>query len=492
MTQTMLPPPQTAQAQPVYEITPADRKRQKRIQDAWKAYNDELDKPLIPMPNEPDDNVMSNRCQPVVDAGIDFLFGLEMEISLGKGAPKEDQEFLDTTWGTKEERIPLLQEWEMNGAIAGQGFLRIVPDDDGGFEIVNIDPMTVFVQTAPQDCERVLLFCIQYSVMEKIGGKDREVYYREEIAGNYPEPILGRRAKHATSWTIQHWTQVGEANMEPKLSGWTPAGEPIAWPYPFPPLFGNKNLPFSNSYWGRPDITPGLIGLNTALNLVNSDANRVLKIFGGPILWGVGFAESSLAVQPGRIANLGDLQGKIEAVKIASDIPSAIQFAADLRSDIDELSHVPGVATGRIATMPRGNLSGVAIELLFMPLLKKTDTKRCTYGGAIIAISRALLSLTGRNPEVEISLAWQNPLPHDDLPAVQAAVAKKELGMTNTSLLRSIGEDPEEEAKLSITPVELALNGQDVSAMPPEAPGTPALPGQPLPAPPAEQGGKPR
>src|SRR5258707_3525330 len=276
--------------------------------------------------------------------------------------------------------------------------------------------------------------------------------------------------------------------MQPKLTGWTPAGEPIEWPYPFPPLFGNKNLPFSNSYWGRPDITPGLIGLNTALNLVNSCANRVLKMFGGPILWGVGFAESAIAVRPGYIMNLGDLGGKIDAVKIASDIPSAIQFAADLRSDIDELSHVPGVATGRIATMPRGNLSGVAIELLFMPLLKKTDTKRCTYGGAIIEISRVLLVLDHRNPDVEITLAWQNPLPHDDLPAVQAAVAKKELGMTNTSLLRSIGEDPEEEAKLSMTPVEMALNSQDASSMPPEAPGTPALPGQPLPAQPKQQG----
>src|SRR5258707_13455125 len=217
--------------------------------------------------------------------------------------------------------------------------------------------------------------------------------------------------------------------MQPKLTGWTPAGEPIEWPYPFPPLFGNKNLPFSNSYWGRPDITPGLIGLNTALNLVNSNANRVLKMFGGPILGGVGFAESSIAVQPGRIMNLGDLQGKIDAVKIASDIPSAIQFAADLRSDIDELSHVPGVATGRIATMPRGALSGIAIELLFMPLLKKTDTKRCTYGGAVKAISPALLPLTGRNPAVEITLAGQNPLPKNDLISRQAPLGNKKLAL---------------------------------------------------------------
>ena len=98
-TPTMLPPQQTQLAQPVYEITAQDKKRQKKIAEAWKAYNDELDKPLVPMDNEPDDNVMSNRCQPIVDAGIDFLFGLEMEISLGKGAPKADQEYLNKVWG---------------------------------------------------------------------------------------------------------------------------------------------------------------------------------------------------------------------------------------------------------------------------------------------------------------------------------------------------------------------------------------------------------
>lgn len=492
MTQTMLPPAtlsSTQPVQPVYEITAEDRKRQKKIAEAWKAYNDELDKPLVPMDGEPDDNVMSNRCQPIVDAGIDFLFGLELDISVGKAAPQEAQDFLNETWGTKEERIPLLQEWAMNGAMSGQGFLRIVPDEDSGFEIVNIDPSTVFVQTAPQDCTRVLLFCIQYSTIEKINGIAREVFYREEIAGNYPEPGPGRRAKQATSWTIQHWTQIGTTGMQPKLTGWTPAGPPIEWPYSFPPLFGNKNLPNSNSYWGRPDITPGLIGLNNALNLTNSCANRTLKIFGSPILWASGVAESAIAYQPGRFLTM-DVNAKVGAIPIHADIPAAIQFAADLRSDIDELSHVPGVATGRISTMPRGNLSGVAIELLFMPLNKKTDTKHCTYGGTIIEVSKALLVLKGISGDIEITLAWQNPIPHDDLPGVQTAVAKKELGVTNTTLLRQIGEDPEEEARLATSDTELILAGQTVSNLPPEAPGTPALPGQPLPAQPKPQGGK--
>ena len=75
-TPTMQAPPQfqDAHIQPVYEISDADRKRQADISLAWVAYKGDLDKPLTPMPDEPDDNVLSNRCKPVVRMGIG-LFG---------------------------------------------------------------------------------------------------------------------------------------------------------------------------------------------------------------------------------------------------------------------------------------------------------------------------------------------------------------------------------------------------------------------------------
>lgn len=97
------------------------------------------------------------------------------------------------------------------------------------------------------------------------------------------------------------------------------------------------------------------------------------------------------------------------------------------------------------------------------------------------------------NADIEITLAWQNPLPHDDLVSVQTAIAKKELGVTNTTLLRQIGEDPDEEAVIATSETEMALQGKIVSNIPPEVPGTPALPGQPLPPKPGapQQGGQP-
>jgi hypothetical protein len=434
--------------QPAYEMTDADRARQKRIADAWQAYRGELTPPLKKMDGQPDDNVLSNRMQAIVDRGVDFLFGKELEIAVEEGAPQEAQDFLDLTWGRKETRIPLLQKLAMNGALAGQAYLRIVPELDKTYRLVVVDPSTVFVQTAPQDCETVQLYCIEYGCDEKINGKPARVYYREEMAridpdqdGDDGNPFADTDA----TWLIQHWSRVGDRG------NWTPAGDPIGWPYPFPPLFSCQNLPTPNDYWGLPDITPDLIGTNEALNLVQSCINRILKLYGQPILYATGTGEQVIDIRPGKIIGLPLPESKIVAVTLASDVANALSFATALRSDIDEQSAIPGVATGRISELPRGNMSGIALELLFMPTIKKTDKKKCLYGELIIDVSKALLILNGMSPDIDITLAWQSPLPADDLQALQAAVLKKQLSISDSTIQRELGYDPEEEMELSQT-----------------------------------------
>lgn len=463
---TMTPSQQEQALQPAYEISDADRQRVERIQKAWQAYNGELDKPLSTVPGQPDDNVMTNRCQPIVDRGIDFLFGKELEISVGENDPQEAQDFLNECWGRRETRIPLLQKYGMNGGLAGQAFLRIVPNPDGSFRLVVVDPSTVFVRTAPQDCETVLLYCIEYCCDEKDNmGKPQRVYYHEEITRIDPDQddtaqyedvnIEGLEAD--VTWLVQHWTRIGDRGK------WTPVGAPYSWPYPFAPIFSNQNLPKPNDFWGMADITPDLIGVNQALNLVQSSINRVNKLYGHPILFSYGTGMQPLNISPGRIIEMSTADARIEAVPITSDIANALSFAANLRSDIDEQSSVPGVATGRIADLPRGQISGVALELLFMPLLKKTEKKRCLYGDTIINVSKALLQLKGMSPDIEITLNWQSPLPTDDLQAVQAAIAKQGIGISNATLMRELGYDPEDEQKQS-----QAEDAQKMAMLPPE------------------------
>lgn len=468
-----------APTQPQYEISDADQERLRRVADAWQAYRGELAPPLKKMDDQPDDNVLSNRMQAIVDRGVDFLFGKELEISIEEGAPQEAQDFLDQTWGRKETRIPLLQKLAMNGAMAGQAFLRIVPELDKSYRLVVVDPSTVFVQTAAQDCETVQLYCIEYATDEKINGKPARVFYREEIAridpdndGDGGNPFADTDA----TWLIQHWSRVGDRG------NWTPAGDPIGWPYPFPPLFSCQNLPNPNDFWGIPDITPDLIGTNEALNLVQSCVNRILKLYGQPILYATGTGEQVIDIRPGKIIGLPLAESKIVAVTLASDVASALSFATALRSDIDEQSAIPGVATGRISELPRGTMSGVAIELLFMPTIKKTDKKRCLYGELIIDVSKALLILNGMSPDIDLTLAWQSPLPADDLQALQAAVIKKQIGISDATIQRELGYNPEEEMELSQTE-----DAQKLIAFA-RGQGMPPAPGQ---TPPGQQPGQP-
>ncbi len=489
MTQTMTSAAQTSNIsqQPTYEITHEDKKRIERIANAWRAYDGELDPPLKKMPDGTDPNVLTNRCQPIVDAGVNFLFGQELEISVEEGAPQEAQDFLNDTWGRKETRIPLLQDLAYNGALAGSAFLRIVPGDDGDFRLVIVDPsIVVGMQTAPQDCETVLCFCIQYSCTEKINGRPQEVFYREEITRIDPD---GNASKDMPddddTWQIQHWTQVANKGMQPKNEGWTPAGEPITWPYPFPPLFHCKNLPKPNDAWGKPDITPDLVGENKSINLTESCIQLLLILYGHPFLWGKGIGESSVDRTPGRIMIVGP-DGEINAVNLASDIPSALTFLEFLMSNMDEQSHFPGIATGRLKDMPRGNISGVALQLLFLSALKKTDGKRCRYGELIIEASKALLVLNHMSEDIDITLAWQDPLPHDDLQSLQAAILKKQIGISDTTIQREQGYDPKEEASLSAEEDQKKLDmfskGQGMPPMPPgqQQPGQAPQPSMPM------------
>jgi hypothetical protein len=488
-TPTLAPPqqpPDGTPVQPRYIITNADKQRVKRIQDAWKAYEGELEKPLKKMPDEPDDNVLSNRMQAVVDRGEEFLFGKELEISVEEGAPDEAQECIDSTWGEKEARIPLLMKLEMNGANAGQGFLRLVKHKDGSLRIVPINPAIVYVQHAPQDCEMVTLYCLEYCEEQPATGKSApdKIYYREEISlvdpGEMYNPArwFDPQANAGVSWEIQHWTRIDRGASDTG-NNWTPAGEPIAWPYAFPPLFSCQNLPKPNDFWGYPDVTPDLIGLNGSLNLVQSNINRTEKIYGNPILYGRGAGESIIDIEPGKVVGLPP-GGELGAITITTDVANALVFANNVRSDIDEQSAVPGVATGRIADIPRGNISGIALSLLFMPLMKKTDKKRCLYGMLILTVSKAILVLSGMSGAIKLTLNWQNPLPNDDLASWQTAALQKAAGVSDRTIMETRGLDADEEMERNqAEDAQKITNFSRGVGLPPAPPSFESAPGQP-------------
>src|SRR5215470_16610074 len=76
-----------------------DLTRKEEMAEAWKAYRGKFPKPLQVAANQPDDNVIANRCAPIVDKGASFLFGQVLKIAC------DQQDFMDGLWGNDDKRM---------------------------------------------------------------------------------------------------------------------------------------------------------------------------------------------------------------------------------------------------------------------------------------------------------------------------------------------------------------------------------------------------
>lgn len=436
--QQVATPPQQNLVQPQYAITDRDRKQKQQINDAWKAHDGEFVDQLQSTPEGINPNANSNRMEPIVFAGVNFLFGKPLGITVDQGSPADAQQFLDDVWGIVETRMPLLQDLATSGGVAGQAFLRIVPNKDASqFRLIVLDPLTVYVQTAPQDCKTALLYCIEYCVEQQIAGVDKpqEIYYREEIQRIDPDGnALKDMPDDDDTWSINHWTRVGNEGE------WQEAeGGAIPWPYNFPPIFTCQNRSNPHGFWGKSDITPDLIQQNEDINLNQSNAQLTNILYSHPLLVGRGIGDGgAIEASLGHITQLPP-EGDIHAVALQTDLANTLLYLNRLDDNLSEQSAIPG-ALARQSEAPRIN-SGIQMELMFQGILAKTDMKRCRYGELVIDVSQALLILGNFSPDIKVALKWKSALPVDPLEMAQAIQAMVAAGLSMETALGFFGID---------------------------------------------------
>jgi hypothetical protein len=424
----------------------ADRKQEMR--NAWKAYRGDFQKPLKVSANQPDDNVITNRCGPIVDKGVSFLFGQTLKIEASDETAQPDatiQDFLNGLWGDDDDRMTLLSQLAINGGVCGQVYAKIIPAQ-GQMKyprIVVLDPLIMRMVSAPDDCTLTLAYMIEYP-----GPADLQK--RQIIARVDPDSLAGIAGEYDLddTWTITNYQRRGQTGI------WYQIGEQEIWPYPFAPIFTCQNLPNPNEAWGAPDLAGDIINLNKVLNFLQSNISRILKFHAHPKTWGKGFRAEQMSVAVDDLFIIESQDGTLQSLEMKSDLSSSLKFVADMRSDMDEQSRIPGVALGRLVDLPRGTISGIALQLLFQPIIEKTTQKRRLYGRFIRDISRAALVIAGKISLEEyeaypIGIHWQEMLPPDDLQAAQTALLLQQMGVSRATLLAQLGYDAEEEEEKS-------------------------------------------
>jgi hypothetical protein len=114
---------------------------------------------------------------------------------------------------------------------------------------------------------------------------------------------------------------------------------------------------------------------------------------------------------------------------MVENISSHLDLDRRLDEALHELSRTPAVSTGKLESI--GQISGLALQILYGPLVEKTETKRSTYGDLLTELNRRLLVVGGFEAEAKtpVNIQWPEILPSDPKTEVDTLIGKSQLGL---------------------------------------------------------------
>lgn len=404
--------------------------RAREIAERWERYRGDYPDTLKTEAGDPDDNVKLNVTGTIVDAGVDFLFGDDLAFEIdgegGSGTDTDREQWLAQAW-SENRRMTTLQKLGMNGAVAGHAILKIQPRQtrDGAASrelpprLLVIDPASYTARWAQDDIERVTEHRITWTVIE-----DGRLAVRRQ-----------RIVEDGDRWLIVDEVSRGDTTI------FTTAEE-SEWTFPWPPIVECQNLPEPNEFYGRPDLTEDITRANHAINGVLSDLRRTVRLHGHPLYWISGATGEKLDVGPGDAIELPP-EASVGAIETRSD-PTALELYERLKAALHEQARVPEITAGRLDNV--GQLSGLALQILYGPLMRKTRTKRRLYGDLLREVNRRLLEWRfGEGGNSETVIHWPDPLPADERAEAEVAILDHQLGASAGTLLEHRGYNADAE-----------------------------------------------
>jgi SPP1 Gp6-like portal protein len=436
----------------------AERERLLRIRQAWKAYHGQTERPLRETKSDPKgaDNVRLNFGRLFVNKGVSFLFGMDLQFEVDGEKKSEADTWLSECWDANRRMTTLLR-LGINGGVCGHAFLKLIapaPPRPGGKppgtpgeggrpypRIVVLDPACVTVRWQPDDYEQVISYTIHWHGVDPRTSKP--VAYRQVIE-RVPSPEsqvpsqLGTRDFGCPLGGGTYWLITDQESHEDR-GIWVTTRE-AGWPFPWAPVLHCQNLPCPNEFWGLSDLEEDVLAANHALNFVVSNINRILRIHAHPKTWGSGFSATELRIGVDETIVLPGQDAKLQNLEMLSDLSSSLDFARQLKEALHEIARIPEVATGKVENL--GQLSGLALQILYGPLVELTGTKRLLYGELLEELGNRLLELGGYGGGHRITTQWPQVLPNDPKGEAETALLHGELGVSRDTLISRLGMDP--------------------------------------------------
>jgi hypothetical protein len=384
------------------------------------------------------------------DFVINFTFGKGVQFRSPKETEAIVPDLLERVWEVDNNKATVLWEIGQQGTVSGDCFIKVAYEEEytdpagrvhpGRVRILPLNSSFCFPEFHPHDRERLIRFKLKYRFWGTSLEGTRQVFTYTEIL---------------TDDIIEEYINDELIDSRPNPLGTIP-------------VVHIPNVRISGSPWGLSDCND-IISINRTYNETATDVADIVNYHAAPVTVIIGAKASQLEKGANKVwgglpkeARVENLEGGAQGLK------GAMEFMALLKRSMHEMIGVPESALGQ--AMPVSNTSGVALSIMFQPLMNRYHQKIVQYAYGLERINELiLLNLAVKEPEMftwnpafntpikpgqvqqldpndpityRSVVQFPQPLPLDKLIALNEVQTMLSLGLeSKEGALRSLGEE---------------------------------------------------
>ena len=384
------------------------------------------------------------------DFVINFTFGKGVQFRSPKETEAIVPDLLERVWEVDNNKATVLWEIGQQGTVSGDCFIKVAYEEEykdpagrvhpGRVRILPLNSSFCFPEFHPHDRERLIRFKLKYRFWGTSLEGTRQVFTYTEIL---------------TDDIIEEYINDELIDSRPNPLGVIP-------------VVHIPNVRISGSPWGLSDCND-IISINRTYNETATDVADIVNYHAAPVTVIIGAKASQLEKGANKVwgglpkeARVENLEGGAQGLK------GAMEFMALLKRSMHEMIGVPESALGQ--AMPVSNTSGVALSIMFQPLMNRYHQKIIQYARGLERINELIiLNLAVKEPEMftwnpnfntpikpgqvqqldpndpityRSVVQFPQPLPLDKLIALNEVQTMLSLGLeSKEGALRSLGEE---------------------------------------------------
>lgn len=423
-------------------ITAEERLQLDEFIEKWNFYEgyhweniEQFDKP----------QVTKNYCRSFVNKYVAFEFGKDVTFRVPveddniDATPSPLQDFINEVWEKHNTKQAILTELGQTKAVTGVGWLQVKyesPNDiqdpfgeypNGRIRLINMSPLTVFPEYDPHDKDKLVKMTVMYPVeVQKPTLFSMRNTFKKEI--------------YKIVWTEKEYkVEQGGKQIDQGTN-----------PYGFIPFVRFINYPIANKEIGASDIDD-VIPLNVELNLKDSDMSEIIDYHSAPVT--VVYGADIGTLERGANKMWGGLpkDARVENLTMNTDLQASTTYQASVKKALHEVGFVPENALGDIGAI--SNTSGVALQIMYMPLIERTNVKRIWSTRGLQQVNKMIIFMGIFHRMIEnpgykptdlyaTEVVWKDPLPKDTLIELQQMQQEMALGLeSRQGALSRLGKD---------------------------------------------------